>query len=260
MVARVAADAATLTLLGKAYMAEGKPDLALAQFEKAAALDPNDPAIQTRVGISELDIGQAQKGLATLEQVFASETGAPVAGPTLVLTELRAKRIDKAAEVANSLVKRDPQNPLYHTLLGIVRAAQQDYSAAESSFRVALTISPGFPAATRDLAQLYLSTGRVEEAKKVYIEVLTKKADDVGALLGLADIYISEKKWPEATDAINRARSAAKKPRGSSWLASTNCARTGKAPRAWHRNSARSSREMSPCSKRKAGPNMGLAI
>jgi putative PEP-CTERM system TPR-repeat lipoprotein len=210
MVDRVAADAATLTVLGNAYMADGKPDLALQQFEKAAALDPENPAIKTRVGISEIDTGQGQQGLATLEQVFNTESGASVAGPTLVLTELRAKRLDKAAEVAGSLIKRDPKNPLYHTLLGIVRVTQRDYPAAESSFRAALAINPEFPAATRNLAQLLLATDRIDEAKKVYTDVLAKKRDDVSALLGLADIYIFEKKWPEATDSINRARSAAK--------------------------------------------------
>ena len=148
--------------------------------------------------------------MSTLEQVFATEAGAPVAGPTLVLTELRAKHLDKAAEVASSLVKRDAKNPLYFTLLGVVRVAQRDYSAAEDSFRAALAINPEFPAATRDLAQLYVATGRSDDAKKVYTDLLAKKADDVTALLGLSDIYISEKKWPEATDAINRARSAAK--------------------------------------------------
>jgi putative PEP-CTERM system TPR-repeat lipoprotein len=210
IVDKVPADAATLTLLGNAYMADAKPDLALQQFEKAAALDPDNPAIKTRVGVSEIDIGQGQQGLSTLEQVFATEAGASVAGPTLVLTELRAGRFDKAAEVASSLVKRDAKNPLYHTLLGIVRVTQRDYSAAENSFRAALAINPEFPAATRNLAQLYVATGRTEDARKVYTDLLAKKADDVAALLGLADIYVSEKKWPEATDAINRARSAAK--------------------------------------------------
>ena len=210
LVDRVPADAATLTVLGNAYMADRKPDLALQQFEKAAALDPDNPAIKTRVAISEIDSGQGQQGLATLEQVFATEAGATVAGPTLVLTELRAGHPDKAAEVAGSLIKRDPKNPIYHTLLGVVRLAQRDYPEAENEFRAALAIDPEFPAATRDLAQLYATTGRAEEAKKVYTDLLEKKPNDTSALLGLADLYTAEKKWTEATDAINRARTAAR--------------------------------------------------
>jgi len=57
-----------------------------------------------------------------------------------------AGRFDKAAEIAASLIKRDTKNPIYHTLLGEVRAAQQDYAAAESAFRTALTINPDLTA------------------------------------------------------------------------------------------------------------------
>ena len=210
LVDKLPVDAATLMVLGNAYIADRKPDLALQQFEKAATLDPDNPAIKTQVGISELDAGQGEQGLATLEQVFGTEAGAPIAGPTLVITELRAGHLDKAVEVASSLIQRDAKNPIYHTLLGVVRAAQQDYSAAESAFRAALAINPDLPATTRDLAQVYTATGRAEEARTLYNDLLAKNPNEVAALLGLADTYIAQRKWTEAIDAINRARSAAR--------------------------------------------------
>jgi putative PEP-CTERM system TPR-repeat lipoprotein len=203
------ADAATLALLGNAYMADHKPDLALQQFQKAVALDPNNPTIKTQVGISEIDTGHGEQGFATLEQVFGTEAGAPIAGPTLVISELRAQRLDKAAEVAAALIKRDAKNPVYHTLLGIVRAAQKDYPGAESAFRAALEINPDLPDTTRDLAQIYVATNRPDEARKLYNELLTKNPNEVSALLGLADTYIAREQWTEAIDAINRARTAA---------------------------------------------------
>jgi putative PEP-CTERM system TPR-repeat lipoprotein len=202
------AEAETLSLLGSAYMANGKPELALQQFEKAAALDPENPAIKTRVAVSEIGAGRSEQGLEQLEQVFASQTGATIAGPTLVLTELRAGRADKAAEIAASLVKRDTNNPLYQTLLGEVRAVQRDYSGAEMAFRAALARSPEFAAASRDLAQVYRSTGRIADAEKMYNDLLARNADDAHTLLGLADIYVAEEKWSNAIAAINRARSA----------------------------------------------------
>src|SRR5438445_347252 len=70
------ADAATLSVLGNAYMADGKPELALRQFEKASALDPENPSIKARVAISEINSGRGREGLAQLEQVFATEAGA----------------------------------------------------------------------------------------------------------------------------------------------------------------------------------------
>ena len=204
------ADPAALAILGNAYMADRKPDLALQQFQKAAALDPDNSAIKTRVGISEIDAGRGEQGLATLEQVFGTEAGATIAGPALVVMELRARRFDKAAQVTDSLIKRDAKNAVYHALLGEVRAAREDYAAAESAFRAALAINPDLTAATRDLAQVYAATGRTDEARNLYNGLLAKNPNEVSALLGLADTYTAQQKWTEAIDAINRARTAAR--------------------------------------------------
>ena len=201
--------AATLSLLGEAYLTDRKPELALQQFEKAASLDPENPVIKTGLAKSELGIGRGQQRLADLEQAFASEAGATVTGPTLVLSELGAGRVEKAAEVAATLVKRDGNNPLYQALLGEARSAQRDYPAAEAAFRAALARNPEFVPAARSLAQLYLAMGRTDDATKVYTELLAKKAGEVAAFLGLADISVAQKKWPDAIDYISRARTAA---------------------------------------------------
>jgi putative PEP-CTERM system TPR-repeat lipoprotein len=202
-------DAATLNLLGNAYMADGKPEAALQQFEKAATLDPENATIKTRIAVAEINSGQARQGLAQLEEVFSGEAGAPVAGPALVLAELRAGHVDQAAEVVKSLIKRDPGNLLHQVLLGEVRVAQRDYAGAETAFRGVLSRNPDFSAATRDLAQLYAMTGRSDDAKRIYSDVLAKKPADTMALLGLAHLAIAERRWPETIDLLNSARAAA---------------------------------------------------
>jgi predicted Zn-dependent protease len=58
------------------------------------------------------------------------------------------------------------------------------------------------------LAQQYWATGRTRDAKKLFSEILTGRPNDVVALLGLAEIATTERNWPEATDYINRARTA----------------------------------------------------
>jgi putative PEP-CTERM system TPR-repeat lipoprotein len=202
-------DATTLNLLGSAYMADGKPEAALQQFQKAATLDPGNAAIKTQIGVAEINSGQVAQGLAKLEEVFSGETGAVVAGPTLVLSELRAGHVDNAAEAAKSLIKRDPGNLLYQLMLGQVRVAQRDYIGAEVAFRAVLSRNPDFSAATRDLAKLYATTGRTDDARRTYSDVLAKNPTDTMALVGLADLAIAETKGPEAIDLLNNARAAA---------------------------------------------------
>ena len=55
-------DAATFALLGKIYGEMGKPAQALEQFEKAAALAPNDVSLKAMVAASKIDAGARQRG------------------------------------------------------------------------------------------------------------------------------------------------------------------------------------------------------
>jgi predicted Zn-dependent protease len=73
-----------------------------------------------------------------------------------------------------SLIERDPDGLLYQTMMGEVRVAQRDYAGAEVAFCAMLSRNPDFSAATRDLAQLYAATGRTDDAKRIYTDVLKK--------------------------------------------------------------------------------------
>ncbi|HEV2098789.1 MAG TPA: XrtA/PEP-CTERM system TPR-repeat protein PrsT [Stellaceae bacterium] len=202
-------NAKILGLLGNAYMTAGKAGLALEEYQKAAAIAPKNATIDTGVAVAKIATGKHAQGLAELEQVFESAQGAIVAGPTLVLAELHAGRTEKASAAATALVKRDAHNSVYQTLLGMVRLVQRDYAGAETAFRAAMALQPGFDAPARNLANLFLLTGRYNNAAKAYDDLLAKKPDDVTALLGLADIAIEQKNWTQAAGFINRARTAA---------------------------------------------------
>jgi cellulose synthase operon protein C len=202
-------DIATLSELGNAYMADRKPELALAQFQAAAALSPDNPQVKTRLAVSELDAGQGTQGLALLENVYGSESGAQVAGPVLAMTELRAGHLDKAAEIAGALVAKDASSPVYQTLLGLVRFAQHDYKGAETAFRTVVTNYPDLAPATKNLAQVYIATGHRDEAKAAYDALAARRPNDPAPLLALADLSMASKDWKGAQDYINRARSAA---------------------------------------------------
>jgi putative PEP-CTERM system TPR-repeat lipoprotein len=58
------------------------------------------------------------------------------------------------------------------------------------------------------MAQQYMATGRAQDAKRLYADLLARQPNDVGILLGLAEIATTERNWAEATDYVNRARAA----------------------------------------------------
>jgi cellulose synthase operon protein C len=202
-------DATTLALLGKVYTDMGKSALALEQFQKAAELAPNDAPLKAMVAAAKIDAGERREGIEELEGLFATEGGEAAAGPPLVISELRAGRIDRAAEVAEKLVAEKPDLDAYQVLLGMVRAAQKDYPAAEKIFAAIGKRNPDSAPARNNLAQIYLAAGRVDDARKTYQDFLSRKPDSQPALLALADIAAREEKWDEAIGHAEKARSAA---------------------------------------------------
>lgn len=208
LIGKAPPEAATFSLLGNAYIADGNPELALEQFEKAATLDPDSPQIRHDIAISEIRTGQDEKGLAELERIFESKSGTAVAGPTLVLTELSVRHVDEAAKIGEALVANDPKNPLYQTLLGLVRTTQADYPSAEATFRNAMALAPGLASPAQNLAKLYIALGRTDDAKSVYDNFLAKRPDNIAALLGRADIAVMQKDWLYAITTLNRAHDA----------------------------------------------------
>lgn len=202
-------DAATWALLGNAYTAAKKPELALSAFQKAADLAPNNPQVKTQLALTQLSVGQRNQGLAQLEQVYDTKEGGAVAGPVLVLTDLRLGQVDKAAAVAKSLVAKDGDNPVYLNLLGLVQSVQHDYPAAEATLRKVVDKHPDFGPATHNLAQVYIAAGERDKARQAYLDLLKHKPQDTAALLALAGFSAADHDWAAAVKYLDNARASA---------------------------------------------------
>ena len=72
-----------------------------------------------------------------------------------------------------------------------------------------LKVDPKAFAAVSELARFYLTTGRRNDAEKLYNDVVSQKPDDAAALVGLAEIAVTDREWTAAADYIARARAAA---------------------------------------------------
>ena len=84
-----------------------------------------------------------------------------------------------------------------------------DFLKAEGVLAARLHADPTSIAVGTAMAQQYFLTGRAQDAKKLFADVLARRPDHVVALLALAQIATAARNWPEATDYIRRARTAA---------------------------------------------------
>jgi putative PEP-CTERM system TPR-repeat lipoprotein len=181
-------DANVLAGLGQAYVAHGDLDKAKAAFAQAAAKAPGNAPLATQRALADFATGDRAQSVAALSAVFKAGKGSLMAGPPLVIEALQTGQLDVAEAAARELVGRDPKNTTYQELLAAVRIGQHDYAGAETLLRALLAKQPNLASARRDLAQIYLSTNRVGQAKALYQDRLAANPKDVESLEALADM------------------------------------------------------------------------
>lgn len=186
LLGRAGDDPAVLSLAGEASLASGNLALAEQYYERAKAIQPKNAAVQTRLALVRLASGERDRGVKELESTSASHPDDYQADLVLVTTYLRQGQADKALEALASLEKKQPENPLTHSLRGAALLLKRDFSAARASFEHALELNPTYMPAVTNLVQLDLHDKKPEAARKRFEAVLKKEPHNEQAVSGLA--------------------------------------------------------------------------
>ena len=103
----------------------------------------------------------------------------------LVEMEFRAQRYNDAMADFQPILQKDPSS-LNYMRYGEMQRTAGEYDSAIASFKKAQQLTPLEPAPTLELALLYDISGRPEEARKGYEQVLKLQPDNYAALNNLA--------------------------------------------------------------------------
>lgn len=180
-------DSNLLSLAGEVYLQNGNAKKAEEYFTKASALDPKNAAKQTKVALSHLVEGKTDAAFGELERIASADTGV-TADMALIATAIKRKDFPKAMKAIDGLEKKQPDNPLTHSLRGTVFLAKGDVAAGRTSLEKALAIKPGYFPAAVTLANLDLKDNKPDEAKKRFEGVLAADAKNAQAMLALAEL------------------------------------------------------------------------
>ena len=203
-------DVATIAVMARAYLATGQRDQALALYENAAKAKP-DSLSETRAALAKMQLGEAADGIADLEKLAQTKEAADIAGPELVLSDLRDGRLDEAATTAEGLVQRNGKDIVAQNLLGVVRASQRNYADAVKIFKDIAEKNPTLQEAQRNLAKAYDAMKDTADAKTVWQKLLKAKPDDVDAMVALARFDARDKDFGGAAELLEKAQQAAAK-------------------------------------------------
>ena len=153
-----------LGYLGDTYRKRAEYERAIAAYEKALEILPDDARLLRVLGLTYSTAGRARESIRLLERSLAVDSLQP-----LVLTDL-----------------------------GVLRAEHDDVAGARDAWMRAIGLNPWEPAANVNLGHLYQFDGRMDNAVAAYLRAAEADPSLFSAHLGLATAYSRQGRFDQA--------------------------------------------------------------
>jgi tetratricopeptide (TPR) repeat protein len=200
-------NAEPLYRLGLAYLASGSVTEGVTALVKAADIDPKHAGAQIK--LAELLSGSRDKkmleeGQKRLQEVLSVRPADPDALTALAFTESRLGNLQGAEEHLRAALAASPASLKAAAVLARIRLAQRDIAGAEQALRSAIQESPASADARLAMAELLLVLNRPLEAEKELRAALAIDNRSAQAMLGLAALYSSSGRHDDAARMYRR--------------------------------------------------------
>jgi len=173
-------------LLGNLYLMTRQSDKAMAEYERAIAVAPNNPYTLASMGDLLVPMGRFREAIKSLRTALRLNPFPPVNFFwTLGLAYFFTGRTNEAIEVTNKAVNLDPGIAESHFLLGItlIAAGKSGEALTELDKAVSLSQNPSRYIPHRAVA--LVNTGKIEEAVASVKEMVSSRPDDADGYEGL---------------------------------------------------------------------------
>jgi tetratricopeptide (TPR) repeat protein len=188
-------DVETLLAIGQVCLSICKFEDAAVFFNKVLDLEPwND---------------MAWKALKTIPQSnpnpLADITNSLESLTQRVQASLTSGNQEEAIDLLNRIISLFPDHAPAYNDLGVIHFRQDNKTKSLYYYQKAVQLEPDSPAFQKNLADLYLvELDEVEEALKIYLQVLRKDPSDLETLFALGHICIQVEKFEDARVFYNR--------------------------------------------------------
>lgn len=150
----------------------GETSRAIAMYEKALALDPEDADLYLNLGLAawRMSLNDVAE---RLFRIFCDLRPDQAMGWNNLAGVMRdTARFENAIEICRSAIMRMPEQPLLWNTLGTILVEQSDFAQATVFYREALRLDPGFTRAWHNLGYGLHHTGPLDEALDAYEHAL----------------------------------------------------------------------------------------
>ncbi len=174
-----------------------QPEQALAAYRQAAALQPKDPEPHLAAGRL---FEQANK-FADAEQEYKQALALDPASDALTALAnlyMQGRRFPEAEECLRKLVAAHPEQGAAHVQLGRVLAAEGKSDEGIAELQAGAKLAAGDVSVQRDLADLYVITGKNDLAESAYHALVAARPQDPELHRSLGQALLRQKKFVDA--------------------------------------------------------------
>lgn len=198
-------DPAILLNLGLAYLKQDRHSLALPCFARIAELDPQHRQARQLLALCRLYTGQIAQGIHDLDQLQAAAPNDEQILFLLGFAHLKNNEPDAAQAVFNRMFEvAGPARANF--LLGRACYEAELFPRAEESFLDVQRLDPNFPGLHLELAKLYISQRRNDDAIAQLNTLLKQNADDEEANYFLGSLLVQMARYADAVPYLEQAR------------------------------------------------------
>lgn len=208
LVAGGQADAETLALLGDANLQQNSYAAAERNYREAIAKHSGGPALISRLGITQFRQGQRERAMETLQRLVDKAPAETTSGVSLYLGMLYFSegRLTQAREIADTLVREQPDNLLALNLQATLAIAMGDRAAGRRMLEALVDRAPAFRPARFNLVKLHILEGRYRDAGSILDRFLAEDPGDTRALREAAHLALAQKDRRTAIQYYERIR------------------------------------------------------
>ncbi|MGA1870801.1 MAG: fused MFS/spermidine synthase [bacterium] len=192
--------------LADVYLGGGRYDQAISVLEKALAIRPDNSKAMVTLGALYVSQNEHQKAEQLLQKALSIDKRCAEAYLQLGYLYLVKKELPSALSSFNQLLQLQPENPQGYLYLGETYQALGEIKSAISAWQKSIDLQPTLAIAHLNLGNAYFEMGDFQDAEKEWQKALAGKAIDISThLLNLGLLYFQSAKYDKAIYAWQKA-------------------------------------------------------
>ncbi|MBF0382037.1 MAG: tetratricopeptide repeat protein [Magnetococcales bacterium] len=194
-----------INLLGVVAQQINRHDLAVEQFSSAIKIADDTELLHYNLGLSLLQLGQIQKGIASLQRAIAIQPAYYEALNSLGYALYGEDRLDEAVKYLQKAISIKPDYLIAYNNLGNVYLAKGEFDKAVDFYQKSLLINSDYSEAHNNLGNALLAQGKLEDAKSSYKKAISINPVYLEAYNNLGNVYKEQGDLLDAVKCLQKA-------------------------------------------------------